>query len=165
MTGNQSGCLIDRADFELLANQAKHARMQFIRKGFRFFFLGCGSVGLFCVLAITLLSAASTDRNYELGTNRQLERTLEATAQMEKFTEMLRQVTRISPNAGREIEQLIRQPQYDCSQVACDAALETRNRFIRSKLVALLARITLPDENTRSGEYSIEMARSNMRSK
>ncbi len=139
--------------------------MQFIRRSFRLTFLGCGSVGLFCALAITLLSAGSTDRHYEFGTNRQLERTLEATAQMEKFTEMLRQVTMITPNTGREIEQLIRQPQYDCNQVACDAALETRNRLVRSKLVALLARITLPDENTRSGEYSIEMARSNMRSK
>ena len=81
-------------------------------------------------------------------------RTMEATGQMERLTTILERAKAIGPNAAHEITQLIHQPSYDCNQVACTAALERRNYLAQSKLKALLAKKTLPDENTISGDTS-----------
>jgi hypothetical protein len=66
------------------------------------------------------------------------ERTLQATIRMERLTTILSYATAIPPYTAREITQIIREPMYDCNQVACDPVLKRRNHVARLKLQALL---------------------------
>jgi hypothetical protein len=72
------------------------------------------------------------------------QRTLEATAQMERLAVTLGRARTIAPATAREIAEVIRQPRYDCTQVSCDATLAARNRVARSKLQMLLGTFAAP---------------------
>jgi hypothetical protein len=132
---------LDYIDREQLIKDAKCARMKFVSQNFTSFVYGSGLLGLLCTFGITVLTA-----NRYQEANRQFERALDATVQMEEFVEMLTHANKISSNSTREIAQLMRHPQYNCDLVACDAALERRNHIVRSELNALLASATRPDE-------------------
>jgi hypothetical protein len=69
----------------------------------------------------------------------QRQRAIEATAQMEQFTNTLSRAKTIAPETAHRIGEIIRRPEYDCMQVTCDAALETRNRTARESLQSLLS--------------------------
>jgi len=49
-------------DLEQLIKDAKYARMEFVRKNFRFFAYGSGVLGLFCAFAIMVLAVGSANR-------------------------------------------------------------------------------------------------------
>jgi hypothetical protein len=49
-------------DLEELIKDARCARMEFVRKNFRSFAYGSGSLGLLCAFAITILAVGSANR-------------------------------------------------------------------------------------------------------
>src|SRR5262249_53143660 len=50
-------------DLEQLIKDAKYARMEFVRKNFRFFAYGSGFLGLVCAFTITVFAVGSTNRD------------------------------------------------------------------------------------------------------
>jgi len=89
----------------------------------------------FSGLAIAALIAASVT---DTPANNQ-RRVLEATVRMERLAKNLEHAKRIAPATGLEVDELIRQPQYDCNQVACRSALEIRNQAARARLQNVLS--------------------------
>jgi len=75
-------------------------------------------------------------------------RILEATVRMERLAKDLEHAKRIAPATGLEVAELIRQPQYDCNQVACGSALELRNRAARARLQTVLSIVPVPSERS-----------------
>ena len=149
--------LIDRNSFERIALQARVQRANFLRANPKAVLVMVSSVGLVCIIALGLVPASKTDRQITSEAVAQMEsqstaRTVLATDQIEKFTAILERAKAIGPNEAREIIQLVRQPIYDCNQVACSAALEQRNHLARSKLKSQLARKALPEENAISND-------------
>ena len=119
--------LIDRDNFVQIALQAKLQRANFLRKNAGIAFVMAGSIGLVCVLTLFLSAANNTNGQSKLETVAQMEsqstkRIVEATAQIEKLATILERTKAVGPNTAHEITQLIRQPSYDCDQVACSAA-------------------------------------------
>ena len=55
-------------DREQLIKDAKYARMEFVRKNFRFFAYGSGLFGLICAFAITVLALGSANRDQQAST-------------------------------------------------------------------------------------------------
>jgi hypothetical protein len=163
MTHNESSrALFDHDSFERLQLQANLQRANFMRNNAGLTFLTAGSIGLACVLAMVLIPEDSADRRTTFETVVQAEsqstkRTVEATEQIEKLATLVKHAKAIAPNTAQEISQLIRQPSYDCNQVACWADLERRNYCARSKLEALLAKKALPDQTAIDGDTSAEL--------
>lgn len=60
---NQLGNMIDRPSIEQTINDAKYARMKFLRKNVRLFVCGSGFLGLFYAFAVVILSAGSTNHH------------------------------------------------------------------------------------------------------
>jgi len=75
-------------------------------------------------------------------------RVLEATVRMERLAKNLEHAKRIAPATSLEVAELIRQPQYDCNQVACGSGLEIRNRAARARLQNVLVILPVPDERS-----------------
>jgi hypothetical protein len=67
MMRNQLG---NNPDLEQLIKDAKYARMEFVRKNFRFFAYGSSFLGLLCAFAITVLAVGSANR-YQQATQKQ----------------------------------------------------------------------------------------------
>ena len=59
---NQLG---DSTDLEQVIRDAKYARMEFVRKNFKFFAYGSGLLGLVCAFALTILVAGSGSRDQQ----------------------------------------------------------------------------------------------------
>jgi len=62
----------------------------------------------------------------------------EATAQMEQLANKLEHAKAVHPETAQTIASLIRQPWYDCTQVACTAQVQIRNDAARARLKPLL---------------------------
>lgn len=75
-------------------------------------------------------------------------RVLEATVRMERLAKNLEHAKKIAPATSFEIAELIRQPQYDCNQVACRSALGMRNRAARARLETVLAVLPIPSDRS-----------------
>jgi hypothetical protein len=75
-------------------------------------------------------------------------RVLEATIRMERLAKNLELAKKIAPATSREVTELIRQPRYDCSQVACGSALEKRNQAVRAHLLGVLSVPAAPSERS-----------------
>ncbi len=73
-------------------------------------------------------------------------RVLEATVRMERLAKNLEHAKRMAPATGLEVAELMRQPQYDCNQVACRSGLEIRNRAARARLQTVLSIVPVPGE-------------------
>jgi hypothetical protein len=127
--------LSDR-DVERLIERAKIARSEFLRDNRRRVFGAFGLTALACGFAVLLILGAGSTRH----------QVLEKTALMERLATALADARMIPPKTARDIAQLIRQPQYDCRQLACDAWLERRNLAARARLETILARDALPDD-------------------
>jgi hypothetical protein len=82
---------------------------------------------------------------------------LEATAEMEQLATALSRANKIAPNTAHEIDRVMQQPNYDCTQMDCGPALEARNRIARSKLKRLLGKFAPLDK--RQADASLKMAR------
>jgi hypothetical protein len=78
-------------DYERIINDAKNARMEFVRKNFRLFIYGSSLLGLFCVSALALLSVSSPDRR---------ETNPEATIQMKNFAGIPTRTRTTTPNSA-----------------------------------------------------------------
>lgn len=117
-----------RLNIERAKEQAKAARSQFFRENSKLTMQWLGRVALVCGLAImvTFLARPASQR------------ALEATVIMERLASALNNSKTIAPDTARAISQLLRHSDYDCKQLACDAALERRNRVVRSKLESML---------------------------
>ncbi|HXX06596.1 MAG TPA: hypothetical protein VEJ43_00825 [Pseudolabrys sp.] len=66
-------------------------------------------------------------------------RVLEATVRMERLAKNLERAQKIAPATSLEVAKLIREPSYNCTQVACRGALEMRNQIVRTRLQSMLA--------------------------
>src|SRR5262249_6961539 len=89
----------------------------------------------FSALAIAAVVGLSM---IDTGANNQ-RRVLEATVRMEQLAKNLEHAKRIAPATSLEVAKLIREPKYDCNQVACRTALEMRNQTVRARLQSMLA--------------------------
>jgi hypothetical protein len=69
---------------------------------------------------------------------------LENTTLMEQLATKLARIEKIAPRTLGQMNQLLRRPDYDCSQIACDAWLEKRNAAARAKLHTILAKQSVP---------------------
>jgi hypothetical protein len=88
MMHSQHRNIIDR---EQIINDAKYARMEFIRKNFRLFIYGSSLVGLFWVSALALLSVSSPHRQ---------EKNPEATIKMDSFAGIPTRSRTTTPNSA-----------------------------------------------------------------
>jgi len=119
---------VKKIRLERMLEQAKISRTEFLREKSGPAFRLAGAVALLGGLSLLVM----------FGTEPTRERTLQATVRMERLTTILSRAKAILPYTAREITQFIRQPAYDCNQVACDPVLKLRNRVARLKLQALL---------------------------
>ena len=62
---------------------------------------------------------------------------------MERLATQLAAAEAIPAKTADEISRLLRRPDYDCRQIACEAWLEKRNLAARNKLQTVLARNAL----------------------
>jgi hypothetical protein len=125
--------LSDR-DIEQVIERAKIARLGYLHDNARQVFRGIGWSALACGFAVLLILGASSTRH----------QVLDNTAVIERLATTLAQAERIKPGTAREVAQLLRRPDYDCRQVACDAWLEKRNLAARARLETILARHSSP---------------------
>ena len=65
-----------------------------------------------------------------------------ATVEMEQLALRGERAQAIHPVTAQEMERLLRQPAYDCTQVACDEGLAARNTVARARLQGVLAEKT-----------------------
>ncbi|HET7849284.1 MAG TPA: hypothetical protein VFL51_09515 [Pseudolabrys sp.] len=65
---------------------------------------------------------------------------LDGTLRMDRVAEELDRAQAMPPHSVQQIARLLREPLYDCAQVACGAVLKSRNRIAREKLEAILAK-------------------------
>jgi 4-hydroxyphenylpyruvate dioxygenase-like putative hemolysin len=84
-------------------------------------------------LAFLLVVGASSPRH----------QIFENTVVMERLATKLAHAEMIAPKTVDEIAQLLRRPDYDCRQFACEAWLEKRNLAARGRLQTVLARNAL----------------------
>ena len=59
---------LDYIDREQLIKDAKYARMEFVRKNFRFFAYGSSFLGLLCAFGITVLAVGNANRDQQAST-------------------------------------------------------------------------------------------------
>lgn len=104
--------------------------------------------GLAAIFAVVLMFGETPAR----------QRTLEATAQMERLATVLDRAQVIAPATASKVAELLRQPYYDCTQVTCDAALESRNLMARSRLVLVLGPSAFPERAAASTAASAHRA-------
>jgi hypothetical protein len=67
-------------------------------------------------------------------------RPLETTIAMERIAAKLERLKVIHPETAKTVANLVLRPSYDCDQVTCGAAVQTRNSAARSRLKAILAK-------------------------
>ena len=108
--------------------QAKAARSQFLRENSKLMIPWFGRIALICGLAIVVTFSGRPAR----------QRALEATINMERLALIMENAKTVAPDTARAISQLLRKSEYDCKQVACNAALERRNSVARNKLNLML---------------------------
>lgn len=125
--------LSDR-EIERLIERAHIARAQFLYENSGTALRAVGWSGLVCGLALLLVLGVGPSR-------RQM---LENTTLMEQLATKLARIEKIAPRTLGQMNQLLRRPDYDCSQIACDAWLEKRNAAARAKLHTILAKQSVP---------------------
>lgn len=124
------GADLPNQDIEQLIVRAKIARADFIRDNARHVFRRISWSNLACGLAVLLILGASS-------TPRQV---VDNTAVIERLATTLDQIERVKPGTVSEVAQLLRRPDYDCRQIACEAGLEKRNLAARARLETILAK-------------------------
>jgi hypothetical protein len=74
------------------------------------------------------------------------QRALEATTKMETVAKTLAAAAKVAPDTAQVVTELLRRPEYDCNNLACDASLASRNRLARARLQLLLTRAGYPNK-------------------
>ena len=124
---------LSERDIAQVIEKAKIARVQFL---FGSSGLGLKAIGvstLACVLAFLVATGGRSPSQHAL----------ENTVTIERLATRLAYAQKISPEAAAKISGLLRQPNYDCRRIACDASVEKRNLAARNRLQTILARSTL----------------------
>lgn len=62
----------------------------------------------------------------------------EATVRLEQLVAKVARVQAVHPTTAEEIERVVRQRRYDCTQTACSEEVAARNAAARERLTALL---------------------------
>ena len=88
-----------------------------------------------CLMAVGICAAVAAIAMVTDGRTR----AAEATAWMERLAVDLDRAAGLTPETVDKLARTIRQPWYDCRQMACNTELEARNRNARTRLEQLLA--------------------------
>jgi hypothetical protein len=130
---SSTGADLSEREIAHVIAQAKVARVQFLfdPKARALKAIGLSSVA--CVLAFLLIAGAGSHRH----------QAFENTVIIERLATRLAHADTISSETAGEISQLLRRPDYDCRQLACDALVEQRNLAARNRLQAILTRTAL----------------------
>jgi hypothetical protein len=126
------GDFTDR-DIAQVIERAKLARVQHLHDHHGRALKAIGSSAMACGLAFLVVVGAGSPRH----------QVAENTAVIERLATKLARAEVIPAKTTEEISQLLRRPEYDCRQIACEPWLEKRNLAARSKLQMILARTTL----------------------
>ena len=128
-----SGTDLSEREITQVIERAKTARVQFLFGARGVGLKAIGVSTLVCVLAFLLITGSRSPH----------QQALENTVVIERLATRLAHAEKISAETSMEISGLLRQPDYDCRRIACDASLEKRNIAARSRLQSILARSTL----------------------
>jgi hypothetical protein len=124
--------------------RANGGRAEFSQQNWRYLLQATGAVVFGCALVAILVPGVNFNR----------QQTLEATVRMERLARALESARTIAPSTAIEVSRLIRRPQYDCRQIACNPALAARNRAAQSKLKLLIDR-NIPGEAFAAGDGTV----------
>jgi hypothetical protein len=124
------GAAFDRIDFEQLPKQSSSAEAERLQADWDSSLRAVLLTAVGVVLIAVLVPGAWFDRQHML----------EATVRMERLAKTLENARTITPDTAGEVSRLTQRPKFDCSQTACEAALEARNHAARSRLKMLLDR-------------------------
>jgi len=92
------------------------------------------------ITALVALAAAGVAGSLaEIGRPNNEQRVLEATVQMERLATKLAPAKTIAAETKLEIARLTQHPWYDCNQIACRTAFESRNGAARDHLQTVIA--------------------------
>jgi hypothetical protein len=117
-------------DIERVIEQAKVARARFFFDNPAWGWKAIGWNGLAFGAVLLLAIGAGSGRN----------QAIESTSVIERLATTLARADTVPPGTVREIAQLLRRPDYDCRQLACEPLLERRNAAARARLQAILAK-------------------------
>jgi hypothetical protein len=125
----------DLSDCEIaqVIERAKIVRIQFLRDHHGRALRAIGFSALAFGLTFLAMVGAGSPRH----------QILDNTALIERLATKLAHAEAIPATTVEEISQLLRRPQYDCRQSACEAWLQQRNLAARTKLQMILARNAL----------------------
>jgi hypothetical protein len=129
-----TGADLSDGEIERLIERAKVARVQFLYDNRGRALRSIGWSGFAFGLALLVVVGAHSARH----------QMLENTTVIERLATKLARTERIDPGTLREVAQLLRRPDYDCRQIACNAWLERRNAAARAALKTILAKHSLP---------------------
>ncbi len=129
---SMGGDFSDR-DIAQVIERAKLARVQHLHDHHGRGLKAIGLSAMACGLAFLVVVGAGSSRH----------QVMENTTVIERLATKLAQAETIPAKTTEEISQLLRRPDYDCRQIACEPWLEKRNLAARSKLQMILARTTL----------------------
>lgn len=128
-----TGADLSEREIAQVIERAKIVRVQFLFGARGVGLKAIGVSTLACVLAFLLITGSRSPR----------QQALENTAAIERLATRLAHAEKISAETSMEISGLLRQPDYDCRRIACDASVEKRNLAARNRLQSILARSTL----------------------
>jgi hypothetical protein len=126
---SMGGDLSDREIAQVI-ERAKLARIQHLHDHHGRGLKAIGLSVMACGLAFLVVVGAGSSRH----------QVVENTVIIERLATKLAQAEAIPAKTTEEISQLLRRPDYDCRQIACDPWLERRNLAARNKLQTILAR-------------------------
>lgn len=116
-------------DLDQVIKQAKAARAKSFSENRGWGWKAIGWNALACSAVLLLAVSAGSSRN----------QAIESTSVIERLATALTSIDKIPPGTVREIAQLLRRPDYDCRQTACEPSLARRNAAARAHLEAILA--------------------------
>jgi hypothetical protein len=128
-----SGADLSEHEIAQVIERAEIPRSRFLRDSQGRGLTTIGLSALACTLAFLCVAGARSPRH----------QALENTTVIERLATQLAHAETIPSETAAEISRLLRRPDYDCRQLACDAWLEKRNLAARSRLQTILARTTL----------------------
>jgi hypothetical protein len=134
------GAAFERLNFEPIEQPSRNTQPEHLQANWDSLLRAVLAMAVGVVLIAVLVPGAWLDRQHML----------EATIRMERLAKTLESVKAITPNTAGEVSRLMQRREFDCSQTACEAALETRNHAARSRLKMLLDR-HVPAEMMKAG--------------
>jgi hypothetical protein len=133
-TSSAATDLSDR-DIDQVVERAKILRAQCVHDGPGHVLRSIGASAAACGLALLLVVGAGSVSRHQA---------LEKTAVIERLAMRLAQAPTVEPGTAQALSQLLRRPDYDCRQIACDGWIEARNAAARARLATILTTRSAP---------------------